>query len=97
MKVFSKNPVPALQETQGMNHKTSQLFINCEKFGSGTKTIFLGEILSSCDLDYGNNSQNSALLPYFSIHPSKMNDSQKATYLTMLVSLAMYHDPPRTC
>jgi hypothetical protein len=26
-----------------------------------------------------------------------MNDSQKATYLTMLVSLAMYHDPPRTC
>jgi hypothetical protein len=40
MKVLSKKPVPALQETQGMNHETSQTFINCEKFGSRIKTIF---------------------------------------------------------
>jgi len=48
----------ALEETQGMNNKnfTTIQQLYGEKFGSRIQTIFLGEILSSCDIDYGDNS-----------------------------------------
>jgi len=57
MKVLSEKPVPTLQEIHGMNNKnfTTIHQIYGEKFGSRIQTIFLGEILSSCDMDYGDN------------------------------------------
>ena len=49
--------MPALEETRGMNNKnfTTIHQLYGEKFGSRIQTIFLGEILSSCDTDYGDN------------------------------------------
>ena len=65
MKVLSEKPVPALEETQGMNNKnfTTIHQLYGEKFGPRIQTIFLGEILSSCDMDYGENGLSRRTVP----------------------------------
>jgi hypothetical protein len=57
MKVLSEKTVQALEKTQGINNKnfTTIHQLYGEKCGTRIQTIFLGEILSSCDMDYGDN------------------------------------------
>jgi hypothetical protein len=66
MKVPSEKPAPALEETPGVNNKnfTTIHQLYGEKFDSRIQTIFLGEILSSCDMNYGDNGLSRHTVPF---------------------------------
>jgi hypothetical protein len=68
MKVLSEKPVPALEETQGVNNKnfTTINQLHGEKFDSRIQTIYLGKILSSCDMNYGGNGLSRHTVPFSS-------------------------------